>query len=156
MPDSLRTRMPKAPGTASVHAAPLIAISTRCTLDDLRTALQQVDVMLRRAGIGQDCREDVNLVLAEVTANVVRHGACSADAEVALTVEVVPDGLLCRICDPGRPFDPLCLGQAMPEPCHLNEGGYGWFLIHSLVKGLHYSHRDGLNILSFRIPDRRE
>lgn len=131
-----------------------IALSMPCDLLSVRAGLRRVDQNLRRTGISSDCREDANLVLAEVLANIARHSGCGMGEEIALTIEIGPRGLTCHIGDPGRPFDPLLLGQTLPRPEDLCEGGYGWFLIHKLVRGLEYSHKDGLNVMTFTIPDK--
>ena len=99
---------------------------------------------------------DVMIVLGEVLNNTVEHAMAGRDdGWIALTVHEAGGRLEVRTSDDGRPVPPglIAGGAASPELGDdvdaLPEGGFGWFLIHSLVDDLTYERADGVNAMSF-------
>ena len=68
-------------------------------------------------------------------------------------------GIYCIVSDKGEAVPEACLaprglpvaeGGALPDS--LAEGGYGWFMIQTMVRKLYYGRDQGRNVLSFLIP----
>lgn len=130
----------------------LLLVECTAALDDIRKTLQDVHSFLSNCPI-PECRvQDLDLVLAEVMTNIARHGYPGKPGTISLQLVQTPHALECRIADQGGSFDPAFLGSAPPEPCDLPEGGYGWYIIRSLARQIHYERLEGKNILLFSVP----
>lgn len=129
---------------------------------EVRAALEAVKSSLTSLHLSGEEAGSVELVLGEVLNNVVEH-AYSTDQKGQIEMH-------CRARRGGLDFIVRDAGRAMPglnlpagEPADLDcarddlpEGGFGWFLVRSLVHGLEY-HREGeRNTLRFCIPVGRE
>ena len=114
---------------------------------------------LRAAGRAQridDVRlDDIVIVAAEVLNNIVEHAfAGRVEGHVDLCVTRRRNRVEVEIRDNGRPMPPdLLNGAEIPEsggPVEdLPEGGFGWFIIHSLVDDMIYERENGLNQMGF-------
>lgn len=101
----------------------------------------------------------LELVLAEVLNNIVEHGY-GDNGHGTITLSMVRDrrGLSCSVSDDGVELPADCLLHAdtvqdlRPQPDHLPEGGFGWFLIRDLAEDLGYHRSNGRNLLAFRLP----
>ncbi len=118
--------------------------------------LLRQDSVLR--GLSADAVDCCELVLAEAMNNIVEHAYGAADGSLRLTLLRGRHRVICRLMDCGRPMPGLTLPPSrLPAPDasddSLAEGGYGWFLIHSLSQRLHYRRRGGLNWLFIVVPD---
>ncbi|OYU20074.1 MAG: anti-sigma factor [Rhodobacteraceae bacterium PARR1] len=108
---------------------------------------------LRRAsvlrGLSPESAESCELVLAEAMNNIVEHAYGGGDGSLRLTLLRGRHHVICRLLDRGRPLPGLTLppGRLPPQDDSPAEGGYGWFLIHSLSQRLHYRRADGMNRL---------
>lgn len=99
--------------------------------------------------------DDMLIVLAEVLNNIVEH-AFAKDGKGWIECQITQgDGrIMCITSDEGPPLPPslLCKGS-LPETASpvedLPEGGFGWFIIHSLVDDMIYEREMGRNQLSF-------
>lgn len=118
------------------------------------TPLILADVLraLRRDDCGHLC-DTVQIVLAESLNNVAEHAYPGiALGAVAVRVNRHSTQLHLRITDWGQPVPPATLsGCAAPDPLALAEGGYGWFLIKSLVADVSYHHEVCRNDLILRL-----
>lgn len=137
-----------------IQPQPVLTASCHSRLEEVRDVLVQVDGFLRRACAPAEWIEDVNIILAEVLSNIARHGYPDENGPIFLEVRLGHDDLRCRVTDNGVPFDPFSLGTIAPVPEHLSEGGYGWFLIRSLARGLDYRRISDQNALTFWVPVR--
>lgn len=117
---------------------------------------------LRRAsvlhGLSADAIKCCELVLAEAMNNIVEHAYGDVDGPLRLTLMRGRHRVICRLMDCGRPMPGLTLPPCrLPAPDapddSLAEGGYGWFLIHSLSQRLHYRRAEGMNRLFIVVPD---
>jgi serine/threonine-protein kinase RsbW len=78
---------------------------------------------------------------------------------VAVTLSRQPHGLACLIVDSGVSLPDgvipagLLPGMADVALEDLPEGGFGWYLIRSLTRDLAYTRDQGVNRLSFILPD---
>ncbi|MDD8022821.1 MAG: ATP-binding protein [Paracoccaceae bacterium] len=133
------------------HSFAADALSVRSAL---RSALARFMRQMTRDEAGT-----LELVLAEVLNNIVEHGYGDS-GHGTITLSMVRDrrGLSCSISDDGIELPTECLLQSdtvqemRPQPDHLPEGGFGWFLIRDLAEDLGYHRGNGRNLLAFRLP----
>lgn len=96
---------------------------------------------------------NAEIVLAEVMNNIVEHAYAVTTGEICLTLRRSPAGIACQLTDCGAPMPgltpPAGKFQELGNLDDLPEGGFGWFLIRSLVEGLSYRRENGENHLSF-------
>jgi serine/threonine-protein kinase RsbW len=135
-----------------LQTPPVLTATCESRLDEVRDVLVKVDAFLRTACAPAEWIEDVNIILAEVLSNIARHGYPDENGPIFLEVHLGEHDLRCRVTDNGVPFDPYSLGNTAPVPEQLREGGYGWFLIRSLARGLDYCRTDQANTLTFWVP----
>jgi serine/threonine-protein kinase RsbW len=108
---------------------------------------------LRR--LPEDGRSTAEIVLAEVLNNVVEHAYASVSGEIEVTIGMEGRSLTFTIVDHGStmPGEALPDGH-LPEPGpdgDLPEGGFGWYMIRSLVSDIRYRRVEDRNELRFRM-----
>ncbi|KAF0676547.1 ATP-binding protein [Profundibacterium mesophilum] len=140
---------------------PELRLVFSASLLSVRAALGRSLAGLEPLCLSHDDASSVELVLAEVLTNIVKHAYRGDPGGVIdLRIRHGPDGtgeaLLCEVRDYGRTFPRSCLpgGQKRDpdaEPILCPEGGYGWFLIRSLANDLSYVRTGGCNCLRFRM-----
>jgi serine/threonine-protein kinase RsbW len=111
--------------------------------------LSRICAAIRHAGLGALC-DTAQIVLAEALNNVAEHayGANTLGA-VSVRVERWDNDLCLRITDWGSPVPTTTLtSKEPPDPLSLSEGGYGWFLIGTLVTDLTYDRQGCRNDLT--------
>ena len=114
----------------------------------VRTALMHARAAPVLRDLPTDTADCCELVLAEAMNNIVEHAYGPTDGPLRLTLMRGRRRLICRLVDRGRPMPGLSLPQAdLPPDDSLAEGGYGWFLIHSLSQRLVYRRIAGINHL---------
>ncbi len=117
---------------------------------------------VERCGIGHALRDDMAIVLGEVLNNIVEHATTQrGDDWIEVDVTRSLGRLHVETVDGGTPLPPQLLsGAALPdfgETTHdLPEGGFGWFIIHSLAQDMVYEREGGRNRLSFCFDEVRE
>lgn len=95
-----------------------------------------------RAKFSRETVGDLKLALTEAVSNVVCHSYDSEPGhQIILSLSVDDEALILTIRDFGRPFD-VSLYQP-PDLNKLHEGGYGVFLIHSLMDQVDYDTSSG-------------
>lgn len=101
-------------------------------------------------------RGTAEIVLAEVLNNIVEHAYAGQSGDIALALEHHVHGVLVTVQDIGTPFPNAELPQGtLPDVtslAELPEGGFGWYLIRTLVRNLTYLRKDGCNHLTFNLP----
>lgn len=121
----------------------------------VREALRALfDTLLLRA-MPEAERGTAEIVLAEALNNIVEHAYARNSGKIELTLQLHRAELVCQIVDqgeamPGRVLPSGRLPQ-IDNPDDLPEGGFGWHLIRSLSRDLHYRRVGGRNQLSFRL-----
>lgn len=135
----------------------LLAARFPGTAEGVREQIQVVRDRLAHDPNDSDRAEDVLIVLGEVLNNIVEHAVPDA-ADPWIEVEIRRDtpGLRVETRDPGRPLPPALLsGASTPsvegEVSDLPEGGFGWFIIHSLAHDMIYERQEGTNRLMFSL-----
>lgn len=114
--------------------------------------LNRVDHVLRSSAFdGQ--RDTVQIAMAEVLNNVIEHGyQAKSIGAVSVTLRMRGPNLNIHIVDWGAPYPNLTLPNgAAPDPMEMAEGGYGWFLIRTLIPKLRYVWRRGANHLCLQL-----
>jgi len=128
---------------------------------EIRDALQRLTAHLASCAVDAEAIGDVELVLAEMMNNVAEHGyPAGVCGQMALDVEILPEALVCRLIDRGRALPGAQLpGATLRDPRglerrHLQEGGYGWGMIHALTDLIRYRRCGDCNCLAFvlRMP----
>ena len=147
--------MASAPPPASDQAD----TSTRLTIPGdplaVRAGLRSLfDTILLR-GLTAEDRGAAEIVLAEALNNIVEHAYSNSHGEIDITLQLRQTELICTIVDTGKPMpdDTLPEGNLVPLGAvkDLPEGGFGWHVIRTLSKDLHYQRQNGRNQLSFRL-----
>ena len=136
--------------TAEFHLqATASEMSVRALLAEMRAYLRAADVSEMACGT-------VEIALAEALNNIVEHAYDGAEAgEIGLHARLGRAELVCTLSDRGAALPTLHLTEGrLPEigsrPEALPEGGFGWFLIRSLTRDIHYTHEADGNRLTLR------
>ncbi len=127
------------------------------TEEGVRACLSRIRADLMQWGYGADTCGTLEIVLAEALNNVVEHAHESDGigvAHVALTRHT--DKIEVEIRDHGIPLpDTRIPAAALPsidvDICDLPEGGFGWFMIHSLATEVRYARVGQSNHLSLQL-----
>lgn len=95
----------------------------------------------------------MNLVLEEMTLNVMTHGREAGASELEVIVACEADIVTIEISDDGPRFDPL-QDAPLPDPdAALDDrpvGGLGVYLVREMVDEVSYRYEDGRNRLLIR------
>lgn len=126
---------------------------------DTRHALSSIMARLRQIGLPDEQAGSIEIALAEVVNNIVEHAYANIDkGEVLIRAVVGPGDIRVLLVDWGPPLP----GARLPDCCpaslgektaDLPEGGFGWFLIHTIARNIHYRRFLGRNHLrlTFRL-----
>ena len=127
------------------------------TAEAVRGQLTCLQARVGGRDVDADAGSDMLIVLGEVLNNIVEHATAGRD-DGRISVTVRDDGarLSVETADDGRPLPPTLLtcgaGPLVDGSTDdLPEGGFGWFMIHSLARDMMYERREGLNLLSFSL-----
>jgi len=124
---------------------------------DLREVRRLNDAAARFLAAGQANSEsihDVQLVLEEITTNVIRHGRPhGGDGAVTMDVEleIEPASVRVRLEDDGAAFDPTSVPET-PRRSDDWPGGYGLRIVRRTARGIGYRRAEDRNILEMRVP----
>lgn len=92
---------------------------------------------------------DLRLATQEACTNIIEHSVReNPSARIHFVMEDLCGGLSVQIQDQGPPFDPTNPLANPPSPHDLAEGGYGLFLINTLVDEIHYETYNDWNTLT--------
>ena len=124
----------------------------------VRDALREVLSNLQPLALSADEAGTVELVLAEALNNIVEHAfdADESPGEIRIRCWRRRDGLHFAIIDDGLAM-PENKAPASCAPCvgvevtALPEGGFGWFMIHTLAKDVRYARVGETNHLNLRV-----
>jgi len=124
---------------------------------EVRAALRELKLGLGPMQLTDDDVDTVELVVGEVLNNVVEHAyGQGSSGPIVLVCERDMGVLRFRVRDRGRNLPGLQLPDGrrpdVDKPLHeLPEGGFGWYLVHSLAFDLKYRRARESNILNFSI-----
>ncbi len=119
------------------------------TLDQLERIAAIVEDLGEQDDWPPDLIFKVNLVLDELSVNIVNYGGEASEIEVSLDADA--DEVRVEISDDGRPFDPLNDAMEPDLEASLEDrpiGGLGIHLVREMMDELHYSREDGKNRLA--------
>jgi serine/threonine-protein kinase RsbW len=136
-------------------AAVLLRLAIAGTPDAVSAALHALFSGPDRLTLPGDTGADAQIVLAEAMNNIVEHAYADRQGQIDVTLWTAPDGLLCRLVDNGAPMPGTLPSGTLPRITpdgDLPEGGFGWFLIRQLARDVVHLRRNGMNLLTFRIP----
>ena len=102
-----------------------------------------------RAGLDGETAHRLTLVVEELIANVVEHGAAPEAGRVVLRLERAGQGARLSLSDGGVAFDPRTMEDAGPNL--ERGGGAGIALIRGWSEIESYSRRGGRNRLALRL-----
>ncbi len=112
---------------------------------------------LDEQGVDPEMRSTAELALEEVVTNVIKYAYDNEDLhEISLTAHRGPAGLVLRVEDDGRAFNPLDVPPPDPEKPFEDreEGGLGIHLLRRFAEKLEYQRFDGRNILTVRMAEK--
>ena len=119
--------------------------------DQLERMRARVRKALTSHGCDHEFVESSVLAVDEAVSNVVRHGyRDGARGTLRLSIQIDGPELAFVLHDDAKPFDSSKL--AIPSPGELRAGGYGRFLMHTLMDSIRYQTPvDGVgNLLEMR------
>ncbi|WP_298859406.1 ATP-binding protein [uncultured Sulfitobacter sp.] len=135
------------------------AVSLKGTENAVRDGLAQAMACLAPLHLNTDDAGTVELVLAEALNNVVEHALASTPELTAIEIRGShgADGLHITVIDCGAPMPdgtaPLAKTPNLDVETHdMPEGGFGWYLIHTLATDVKYSRVGAANHLSLQLP----
>lgn len=118
-------------------------------------------VNLEHMGVDPDLLGNTEVVIAEVLNNIVEHayaGAkCQSNSEIHVDLSRRKSGVAVLVRDHGLPMPNLELPRgALPDASadidDLPEGGFGWYIIRELSRGLRYERSKDMNHLRLLVP----
>ncbi len=126
-----------------------VSLKIRPALDELRQITAAVEDLALRENWSQDLEFKVNLVLDELSVNIVNYGGEVSMIEVSLSSE--EESVTIEITDDGRPFDPLNDAVEPDIKAPLEErpiGGLGLYFVRTMMDEMHYRREQGKNFLA--------
>lgn len=139
---------------SQLHPAPM-RVKLRLASDALavRDGLRHLLSTRPLSELSSDLRGSTEIVLAEVLNNIVEHAYALSWGPIDVTLDYQYPTLSFEVVDAGLPMPSDRLPSGDPISINvqddLPEGGYGWFLIRSLTRGLVYHRRSNRNTLAF-------
>ena len=149
------------PGVWTVTVAPAparVRIVVASDPDAVRDGLQSLFALAPFCDLSAEVRGTAEIVLAEALNNIVEHAYAEYGGQIEVTLDYEHPSLCCEVVDNGLPMKDgrLPVGEivdlnTLESLDDLPEGGYGWFLIRSLTRGMVYRRQSGRNTLAFRM-----
>lgn len=144
------------------RSASMLDLTIAASLQDVFDTLERCDQTLKAAGVEDDLRGDVRLVLEELMVNMVQHGSpVENDGKIGVYLTLINDAVLVELHHDGKPFNPLqspapTLSGDCADPEEI--GGLGIHLVRAMASDLNYTHDEHGNHLRLRFvyPNRPE
>lgn len=131
---------------ADFFPPPPFSVSLTGAEDAVRSGLAQAMACIAPLSLTSDEAGTVELVLAEALNNVVEHALAATDGTTTIEIRGnhSKDGLRLSIIDQGLPMpEGQAPGAKAPDldvaVADMPEGGFGWFMIHTLAKDVRYA-----------------
>lgn len=127
----------------------------------LKSIASTVECLGQRQGWGDFLTYRVNLVLDELTTNIISYGRNKDGNLPRIDIRIVSGKyeLLIEISDDGCPFDPLTDAPKAPVIDENTEiapvGGLGLHLVRCMMDSMSYSYEDGRNRLTMTARSER-
>lgn len=123
--------------------------SFTCDTAQVRPAALWVERASAELGLNRDDTRRLALILEELFANTLHHGAHRPGKEIAVRLAREDGAVRLEYRDPGEAFDPLSV--EVPDAPDLDSwpiGGLGLRLIRRFAERADYRFEDGVNIVS--------
>lgn len=132
---------------------PVLSVSAAFPADDgaIATAIAKAQEFASRAACGADAEARLCIIIEELVANIVEHGAAPAGSLIALTIDAIGQDIGLTLDDGGTPFDPR-LAEAPGDIPPERGGGAGIALVMAWSRAVEYRHDNGRNRLTLVIP----
>ena len=131
------------------------AFHRRIVANDMavRALLKEMRDWLLQMGLDDASCGRVEIALAEALNNVVEHAYTGGTGAIRMEMTHTEGDLQVTLRDKGAALPRLRPPAGDPPALHddrdsLPEGGFGWFLIRNLTRGLHYARDAGENRLT--------
>ena len=134
---------------------PILRVKLLSELQEVRRLNDTAARFLLEQGASVTTIHDVQLVLEEVTTNVIRHATQShAPLTLEVEMEMEPAAVRLRIEDDGAAFDPTVAPDKGTDESRQDwrPGGYGLRIVRRTAVRLDYRRFNGLNVLEMRVP----
>ncbi len=125
-----------------------ISLKVEASTSGLEQIAGAAEEMAQRENWPADLTFWVNLVLEEITVNVVNYGGEVNEIEVSLASN--SDSITIEIIDNGSPFDPLSDAPKPDTDSKMEDrriGGLGIHIVRTVMDELHYRREEGKNHL---------
>ncbi|MEP1767020.1 MAG: ATP-binding protein [Sulfitobacter sp.] len=129
--------------------------------DAVRSGLAKTMTCLAPLSLSEDDAGTVELVLAEALNNVIEHALAATDGQTAIEIHGKHDmeGLHLSIIDQGVAMPKgraptACAPDVNVAMADMPEGGFGWFMIHTLAQEVQYVRIGDENHLTLTISIR--
>lgn len=113
----------------------------------VRVALDLLEQFLVRQSVGGETREKLAIIVEELVANSVEHGALPTHEPITLSLERHDSTIMLHLTDGGIAFDPTVAVAPDPNPPERG-GGAGLALVQRWATGLRYQRAGGRNMLA--------
>lgn len=146
--------MPVDPERGDIHDG-LLRLEFPAAPLAVRGALERLIASLPANRLDPDLCSNAEIVLSEVLNNIVEHAYSGGEGRIELSIHADAAGLHCMVTDHGAAMPGGAPpGGALPDSNDADppEGGFGWHLIRSLARDIHYRRLNGVNLLAFRLP----
>ena len=125
----------------------------------VRNGLAEVLLCLKPLALSAEDTNTVELVLAETLNNVIEHALSNSPALTTIEIRgafCATDGLRMTVIDRGAPMPTGKVPTAKAPDLdvstdNLPEGGFGWFMIHTLASDVRYTRVGEANHLVLQI-----
>lgn len=117
----------------------------------VRYALDLVNGFLRGFDYSVDVRARLAIVVEELVANVVEHGACPPDRPMTLALSVEGKNIAVGLSDYGTCFD-ISAAEITGSVPPVQGGGAGIALVRHWSREISYRRTDGRNVLKLILP----
>jgi serine/threonine-protein kinase RsbW len=134
---------------------------TACFLsaqENVSKTTEAIATWLEEESIDPECSTDATLALAEALNNVVEHAYnWSEEGRIDMRLNLQDHLLTAQVTDQGQAFN----GPPAKKPMEnrdevdlldLPEGGFGWFMIHSLCTEINFVRKNNRNNLTLILP----
>lgn len=128
-------------------------LSLRNELSEIERLTRAVEEFGRGHGMPEETVHDARLALEEIVVNVIQYAwEDGRGHEITVLISLDEEGLLMRVEDDGKPFDPLSVLSPVSTgaPERRRAGGFGVRLARSVVNSMEYRRDGNRNVLVMR------
>ena len=118
----------------------------------LDEVLRFADGFLEKNQCPRKEKMQIRLAIEETFVNVASYAyvPSEGDVEIFMDITEAPHGVMVKVLDSGRPFDPVAKedSDTSEEALMAREGGLGILLVKSMMDEVRYAFENGKNILT--------